>query len=42
MSRRALVSPDRLIGLGALVVAVLAPLIFSSFWVGALDRKSVV
>ena len=33
--RRA-VTPDRVVGVAALVVAVLAPLLFSTYWVGAL------
>jgi branched-chain amino acid transport system permease protein len=30
------VTPDRVVGVGALVVAVLAPFLFSSYWIGSL------
>jgi branched-chain amino acid transport system permease protein len=36
VSRVPAVTPDRIVGLGALVLAVLAPFIFSSYWVGSL------
>ena len=34
--RLAVVTPDRIVGIGALVLAAIAPLIVSSYWVGAL------
>ncbi len=38
MNVRALprITPDRVVGFGALVIALLAPLIFSSYWIGTL------
>jgi branched-chain amino acid transport system permease protein len=36
MSRVTAVTPDRIVGLGALVLAVIAPFIVSSYWIGSL------
>lgn len=39
---RPAITPDRVVGVGALVIAVLAPLLFSSYWVGQLLTQMLI